>query len=92
MKLDRQGREFYVLNITTTPPVAAPWEASFDSGKSWVPGVETVDGWRWLVRGPDCPNDPNIPSAVVAGTVNPMIRAYDHPELVIRRAPGIFLT
>ena len=92
MRLNRQGREFYTLAITTSPAVAAAWEASFDSGRTWTTGVETVDGWRWLVRGPDCPDDPAVPSAVVSRTINPLVRAADHPELVVRAAPVISLT
>lgn len=91
MRLHRQGREFYVLKIATTPPVSSPWEASFDAGVTWVQGAETPDGWRWLVRGPECSDDPATPSALIAHTIGPIVRASDIPELIIREAPSISL-
>ena len=92
MRLHRQGREFYTLAITTSPAVAAAWEASFDGGATWAAGQAAGDGWRWLVRGPMCPDDPTYPAALVARSLYPLVRAFDHPELVIRNAPIITIT
>lgn len=89
MRLHRQAREFYTLVITTMPAVSGGWEASFDHGVTWTAGIAAGDGWRWLVRGPGCPDDPAYPSSPVARTVHPLVRAVDHPELVVRNAPLI---
>lgn len=92
MRLHRQGREFYTLAITTNPAVGAAWEASFDAGSTWTPGQPADEGWRWLVRGPACPDDPTYPAALVTRSLYPLVRAVDHPELVIRNAPIITIT
>ena len=89
MRLQRQGREFYQLQISTDPPVEA-WEASFDGGDTWVSGeaavVEAVAVHRWLVAGPDAgPGG----GTVIASSVTPMIRAIEAPETIVRTAPGI---
>lgn len=65
MKLPSTGREYYALEITTSPAVAA-WEASFDGGATWVAGALDLVGnlWRWLVAGPDF--DPSEPGVVEA--------------------------
>ena len=91
MRLYRQGREFYTLVITTTPPLGGGWEASFDAGATWTAGAAAGDGWRWLVRGPACPDDPAYPSTPIPRTLYPLVRAVDHPELVVRGAPLIAL-
>ena len=84
MQLNRAAREYYRLHVTTDPAVTAPWEASFDGGQTWYagtdPGGDTGDV-MWLVAGPDAEQGPAV--AVLTGTVRPMLRAIDNPEIVI---------
>ena len=88
MKLHPLGREFYSLTVTTEPAVAA-WEASFDGGETWVAGESAGAAFRWLVAGPDAtPGD----ATVLAGSVAPIVRATDDPEVIVRRAPTIYVT
>jgi hypothetical protein len=89
--LDRHGREFYRLTITTNPPSQPEdWEASFDRGATWV-SVTVVDGApAWLVEGPDAPQPPE--GAVLTGNVYPLIRLVTQPEYVVRSAPRIRVT
>ena len=90
MRLHRQAREFYTLTITTSPQISGVWEASFDGGDTWSAGQATADGaWRWLLRGPDRPDDPQYPAQVVTCSVKPLVRAVDIPELVVRSAPYV---
>ena len=91
MILDRAAREFYALEISTTPDVAA-WEASFDDGTTWVPSTTVgTDGYyRWLVAGPDVA--PGEGATVLAASVVPIVRAIDSPEIIPRPGPGIYLT
>lgn len=87
MRLDPHGREHYQLQITTAPQLDA-WEASFDGGDTWIPGepVPDVDNaWRWLIAGHLA--DPGDAVAVISGNVQPLIRAVDNPEIVVRRIP-----
>lgn len=39
-----------------------------------------------------CPDDPTYPAALVTRSLYPLVRAVDHPELVIRNAPIITIT
>lgn len=90
MNMDRHGREFYGLGITTEPAVSA-WEASFDGEATWVAGTTTDGVTRWLVAGPDYDDTVGAPATatVLTGSVLPKIRAVDNPEVIIRRAPRI---
>ena len=82
MILDRAAREYYALEISTTPDVAA-WEASFDDGTTWVPSTTVgTDGYyRWLVAGPDVA--PGEGATVLAGECGPDRAGHrqpgDHP-------------
>ena len=92
MILDRSAREFYALEISTTPDAAA-WEASFDDGATWVPSTTVgTDGYfRWLrSHGPDVP--PVKVRPCLAASVVPIVRAIDSPEIIPRPGPGIYLT
>lgn len=89
MNLRSEAREFYTIQITTDPQVTA-WQASFDSKATWFDG-ELVDGttdvFRWLVRGPDFDATGQVVATsapLVAGTVKPIIRASDDPEVIWR--------
>lgn len=89
MNLNRRAREFYALEITTVPPVAGPWEASFDRGATWEVATD-VDGVpSWLVAGPDAA--PGEAVHVVTTAVTPLVRAVENPEVVVRNAPRIQL-
>ena len=92
MELHRNAREYYALSIVSTPPVVNGWEASFDEGVTWVSGIQDdVDEtlWRWLVAGPDAtPGD----AVVLEGTVAPMIRVLDTPEVIVEDAPKVYVS
>ena len=90
MILKRAGREYYTLEITTSPAVAG-WDASFDAGVTWQAGTPaTVDGaacHQWLLAGPDA----TLGTAVkqLTGPVAPWLRATSSPEIIVRDAPPI---
>lgn len=86
MKLDRAAREWYTLEITTTPAVAS-WECSFNGGTSYVASTTVgSDGFfRWLVAGPDA--TPGTATVLPLGRTHPVIRATDNPEIIVRRKP-----
>lgn len=90
MRLSPAAREFYVLEITTTPGVAS-WDASFDGGTTWATfTVVGTDGYfRWLVAGPSSTSNPGGTIVLPLGRTVPRIRATDNPEVVIRRGPPI---
>lgn len=97
MKLPPEGREWYVIQFTTTPQVGS-LIASFDSEATWVDG-ELVSGsddtFRWLVAGPDFdPADPDVVDAdytEIPAAVTPMLRSYDAPEVIQRKGKAIAL-
>jgi hypothetical protein len=92
MQLNVNAREFYQLTIVTDPPVDG-WEASFDDGVTWVAGepvIRIANTWRWLVSGPEFVGDAT-PSTTLASVGAPLIRAVDAPEVVVHRAPSIYL-
>lgn len=92
MNLSRYGRLFYKVSVVTDPAVDG-WEASFDGGTTWTPGtpIPAMDGgWQWLVQGPDV--DPASASALtLTGSVAPLLRVVDTPEVVVEDAPRIWL-
>ena len=90
MILHRHAREFYTLTITTDPPITGGWEASFDAGQTWVPGEPAGASWRWLLAGTQAPTDQ--PCTIVTRSVSPLVRAIDHPEIVVRAAPTVYVT
>ena len=93
MILFKAAREFYSLQLITTPPVAATWEASFDRGVTWVTGTPaTVNGvavTRWLLAGPSAALGTSV--AQIAATVTPMVRVQEAPEIIIRDAPQVVI-
>lgn len=97
MNLDKHAREFYVQQISSTPPLTG-WVASFDGGVTWVTGEpvpSTNDRWRWLVAGPkyDGSGPTNVTAVVLtAGVTRPLLRALDNPEVPVERGSIIFLT
>lgn len=97
MDLSRIGREFFVEEIVTNPVVDG-WAASFDGGQTWedgeaVPDVENT--WRWLVRGPDFVEaDAPVQAAsqlVATSPIEPLLRAIDNPEVVVRTGSRVSL-
>lgn len=94
MNLRPEAREFYVLQITTSPQIAA-WQASFDGEGTWVDGEAvpaTDDEFRWLVSGPDFDPTGQVVAdseALPLGSTTPIVRASDNPEVIYRKAPKI---
>jgi len=92
MILEKTGREYYNLAITTLPAVT-DWEASFDGGTTWLDGTAGIAGdgtavVQWLLAGPDA--DQGAAVAVLAtGVTRPLIRGTESPELIVRDAPKI---
>lgn len=86
MRLNPLAREYYTLAITTDPAVTSGWEASFDGGTTWVAGTVTTSGTSWLVAGAQA--DPTG-ATVIAQTTEPIIRATQAPEVIVRKAPRI---
>ncbi len=85
MILDPAGREYYTLEITTTPTVSS-WDASFDNGATWSTFVVVgTDGYfRWLVAGPAATSNPGGTIVLPLGPTVPKIRATSNPEVIIR--------
>ena len=93
MRLSRQGVEFLRLQLTTAPVVTGTWEASFDSGTTWVTGVtDTVDTTvtEWLVAGPSA-IAPDATATVLTATTYPLVRLRHAPEVVVRSLAPITL-
>lgn len=90
MKLSPAGREWYALEVTTTP-VEVSWEATFDDGTTWEAFTPVgSDGYfRWLVAGPDATSNPAGTIELPLGRTIPRIRTTDNPEVIIRDAPPI---
>ena len=88
MKLNPRAREWYALEITTSPAVTS-WDASFDGGTTWQSSTAVgTDGYfRWLVAGPQA--DPTGATVLKAGRTLPEVRATENPEIVVRDAPPI---
>lgn len=88
MRLRPNAREWYALELATEPAVTG-WEASFDAGVTWVASTAVgTDGYfRWLVAGPDA--DPGTAIVLPVGTTQPLVRAVENPEIVVRGAPQI---
>jgi hypothetical protein len=86
VKLAPTAREWYALEITTTPAVTA-WECSFDDGDTWVASTTVgSDGYfRWLVAGPTA--TPGTATVLPLGRTQPVIRATENPEIIVRRKP-----
>ena len=87
MELNRQAREFYELQITTSPPVAS-WEASFDGGLTWEVGEPLGgDTFRWKLAGPAIAIGDAV--ATIDTVCVPQVRASSNAEVIIREAPSI---
>lgn len=103
MNLSRFGRKWYELEVATTPQIVSGWEATFDSGATWLPAevvatpdplpvVSTAAVIRWLLEGPDASAGASPPDFVVhADTIVPVIRAANDPELEAFNGPIIIL-
>lgn len=90
MKINPQGCEYYRLDITSDPDIpAGDWELSLD-GDAWVSST-LVDGLpAWLIAGEEFSESGVNPDFVVGSAVQPLLRAKDNPETIIRRAPKIY--
>lgn len=93
MQLYRAERDWYVLSITTVPPVEGDWEASFDGGTTWITGHPTDDKVAWLLAGPDFDAaavgmSAGDTDATITKTVLPLLRIKDNPILDIEQAPS----
>ena len=106
MRLERRGREYYILTIVSQPPsVATDWKASFDDGVTWVTGVAQtgydrngalVTGVGWLLAGPlfaadAMPNPAGTVTLANIEVIRPALRLIAAPEVPIRSAPAIHL-
>lgn len=94
MKLHRAERDYYVLTITTDPPLSGTWEASFDSGETWVTGISESGETSWLVAGPDfvaADVDMGEEGVVLERSTTPLLRVKDDPVLDIQDGPSILL-
>jgi hypothetical protein len=98
VRLSRQGRELYTLELTATDAAGTPivptgWDASFDRGVTWVAGTKNVSSgwWEWLVAGPDFPAAVDVPYVTLTAGVLPLGRLTDNPEVIIRDWPRINL-
>lgn len=96
MKLNRTERDYYAIQMTTTPPLDGTLEASFDEGKTWVAGVLDSEAvWTtWLVAGPNYDasahgQDPADTQAVITKNTVPIIRLKDNPVLLVENGPKI---
>lgn len=97
MRLHREERDYYVVEITATPPVAGTWQASFDNSATWVDGTLAGTEWSWLVAGPDFATDPDgmdpqlDTDATLSATTRPLLRVKDDPVLDVEAGPTITL-
>lgn len=99
MRLNREERDYYVLDITTAPALSGTWQAAFVADPTpddWFDGTQTDDGWAWLVAGPDfsAPDvdmNPDDTVAVIPRTLRPLVRLKDDPVLDVKVAPAIRL-
>lgn len=103
----RENYAIQIATTTTEgdPIAAADWEASFDGGTTYMPanvltlaapwtdtdGVthEPGDLSEWLVAGPDAEVGSAV--AVITASTDPLVRAIDNPEIIVREAPQIYL-
>lgn len=89
MNLDRLAREYYRVAVTTDPvSTSTDWAATFDGGATWVDAVDVDGDSAWLVAGPDADPDDAV---VITASMTPRLRMVDNPEIVVRRAPSIYL-
>jgi hypothetical protein len=95
VKLHRAERDYYVIEVTTDPPLSGTWEASFDNGETWVDGTSSSGEWSWLVYGPDfVPADVGMTAdgTEIATSVTPILRLKDDPVLdIAMNVPSIQL-
>lgn len=91
MILNPRGREYYALQITTTPATTATdWSASFDGGSTWSVAVNVSGYSAWLVAGSLAALGTAV--ATVSSSVTPLVRLTANPEIVVRDAPKIQIT
>lgn len=95
MQLHRSERDYYVVEITTDPPLSGDYEASFDEGATWVTGTLAAEGWSWLVAGPDfapeSSEDSVLTDATLTASVDPLLRIKDDPVVDVAQGPPINL-
>ena len=91
MQLNINSREFYFLEIPTTPPLPAA-DASFDDGVSWEPGEPFSGGFRWLVQGPRADDTEELATVITEPTIVPLIRYGAPPQRRVEEGPAITLT
>ena len=92
MYLHPLGRDWYDLEITTTP-AATSVDASFDSGKTWVAGESVTGGFRWMVAGPSHVPEGSPPAyTTVTETMEPLLRFPTNPQRKIERGPLIIIS
>jgi len=92
--LSSLGREFYTVEISTTPELAN-WEISFDQGDSWhdMDYDNAANTATILVSGPKflAPAGDNNQYVRLTSSVVPYIRSIDNPEVIVRATPRIDL-
>lgn len=94
MQLHKQERDWYVLEITVTPPLEGPREASFDGGSTWKPATAVGSDWAWLVAGPGFvpPDGDSEVYVTIPESVVPLLRVVNEPVHDIGYAPeGILI-
>lgn len=94
MNLSRHGREYLELTLTTTPPIAGGWEASFDAGATWAAGEEVADQddrYRWLLAG-DLADPTGAVAVLGEGLHGVVVRATSNPEIVARSSGNVAVT
>lgn len=90
MKLNTQGREYFGLDLTTSPATQpTDWEASFDEGATWHTAIDLFrDGvhWSaWLVQGVNAPTPYPVPApSTLTHSVTPRVRLINNPEVIVR--------
>lgn len=102
MDLHRQARVWTPWEMTArnshnvvVDPGVTGWEASIDSGVTWVASRDNSGVAGWLVAGPDFPGPGDAENGVTADLVvtrevtRVLIRVRDVPETEVEVAPGI---
>ena len=104
INVNRYGRKFVEVEISTTPQIETGFESLFGSTGGWktgeilaepdpAPVVATAVVVRWLVAGAECPAEEGIiPDYTLTDEfVQMTIRAPAHPELEAFPGPILIL-
>lgn len=93
MRLSKFGREVYDVAITLSPSATGTWEASFDSGVTWVTGTDLGSGsWGWLLAGKEATVGSAVYQMTVdTGTLVPLLRLTTGQEEIVDFGPEIDL-